>query len=715
MKTDELDEFVKDFSLGRRDFMKLVGGGVVIAVSLGEASALQESGRRRSISYPEDFNAYLRIGEDGRVTCYTGKIEMGQGPITSLPQMLADELDVSIDSVDMVMGDTDLCPYDMGTFGSMTTRYFGPALRAAAAEARGVLLELAAEKLKSPVNRLAVKDGVVIEKGRPINKTTYAELAAGKKIERHLVPKPSPKPVEEWKVMGKPFLRRDARDKVTGKAVFAGDIRLPEMLHAKVLRPPAHGATLKKLDTSEAEKLAGVTVVQDGDLVAVLHEYPDTAEEALSLLKVEYDIPETKLDDKTIFEHLLSVAPEAKVVAQGGDLKQGESLAATIFNETYLNGYVAHAAIETHTATAKVDGEKATVWPSTQTPFRAKDEIAQALGLPPERVRVITPFVGGGFGGKTMNRQAVQAARLAKFTGKPVQVAWSRADEFFNDTFRPAAIVKIRSGTDASGKIVFWDYDVYFAGDRSSPQFYDIPHHRTASRGEWGGGGGAHPFSVGAWRAPGSNTNVFARESQIDIMAVKAGMDPLEFRIKNLADPRMKKVLGVAAEAFGWKPAKSPSGRGWAIVCSDYLGTYVATAAEVEVDKTKGEIKVKRVVCAQDMGQIINPEGAKIQIEGCIMMGLGYALTEEVHFKGRSVLDLNFDTYEIPRFSWLPKIEALLIENNELPPSGCGEPAIINMGAVLANAVFDATGARLFQLPMTPERVKAALAGTAAG
>lgn len=208
---------------------------------------------------------------------------------------------------------------------------------------------------------------------------------------------------------------------------------------------------------------------------------------------------------------------------------------------------------------------------------------------------------------------------------------------------------------------------------------------------------------------------MFARESQIDIMAAKAGIDPLEFRIKNLADPRMKKVLGAAAEAFGWRPAKSPSGRGSAIVCSDYLGTYVATAAEVEVDKTKGEIKVKRVLCAQDMGQIINPEGAKIQIEGCIIMGLGYALTEEVHFKGRSVLDLNFDTYEIPRFSWLPKIEALLIENNELPPSGCGEPAIINMGAVLANAVFDATGARLFQLPMTPERVKAALAGTAAG
>jgi len=274
-------------------------------------------------------------------------------------------------------------------------------------------------------------------------------------------------PSQAYSVIGTRPVRLGDAAKVTGQAIYGEDVRLPGMLYAKVLRPPAHGAALKKLDASEAGKIAGITVIQDGDLVAVLHEHPDAAENALALLKTEYDIPETKLDDKTIFEHLLAVAPVARVVAQDGDLKQGESLAATIFDETYLNGYVAHAAIETHTATAKVEKDKATVWPSTQAPFRAKDEIAQALGLPSQNVRVIAPFVGGGFGGKTVNKQAVQAARLAKLTGKPVQVAWSRADEFFNDTFRPAAVVKIRSGTDAQGKIVFWDYDVYFAGDRS--------------------------------------------------------------------------------------------------------------------------------------------------------------------------------------------------------------------------------------------------------
>jgi CO/xanthine dehydrogenase Mo-binding subunit len=265
------------------------------------------------------------------------------------------------------------------------------------------------------------------------------------------------------------------------------------------------------------------------------------------------------------------------------------------------------------------------------------------------------------------------------------------------------------------GRIVLWDYEVLWAGERSSQQFYDIPHHRTVVRGEWGGGGGAsgggHPFDVGAWRAPASNTNTFARESQVDIMAAKAGVDPLEFRLKNLANPRMARVLQGAAEAFGWKPAPAPSGRGWGVACADYLGTYIAAAAEVKVDKATGAVKVERIACAQDSGVAVSPEGARLQIEGCLTMGLGYALSEEVRFKGRRVLDLNFDTYELPRFSWLPKIETVLLDSPDLPPSGGGEPAIILMGGLIANAIFDAAGARLLLLPMTPARVKAALAG----
>ncbi len=715
-KKDERDEYRHPGTFGRREFLKLAGGGIVVAVSIGGEGGLEGSaqeGRRAGGGYPEDFNAYLLIDADGKVTGYTGKIEMGQGAITSLPQMIADELDVPYQAVDMVMGDTDLCPYDMGTFGSQTTRMFGPALRAAAAEARAVLLELAAEKLKVPAAGLSVKDGVVFETAKPANKATYGELAAGKKIERHIKPKPPVKPVDQWKVMGRPFSHKDAVDKATGKARFAGDIRLPGMLYARILRPPAMGAKIRSLDVAAAEKVPGARILRDGELLAALHELPDIAASALALVKAEFDIPSSTLDDENIFDHLLSVAPEARSVAADGDLKQGESLAANVFDETYLNGYVAHAPMEPHTAIVDVKGDKATVYASTQAPFRVKDEVAQAAGIPADGVHVIMPFVGGGFGGKTRNIQVVQAARLSKIVGRPVQVAWTREDEFFNDSFRPAAIVKIRSGTDDQGKITFWDYGVYWAGERSSAQFYAIPHHRTLSRGEWGGGGGAgagHPFAVGAWRAPASNTNVFARESQIDIMAAKAKMDPLEFRMKNSTDQRMKRVLTAAADKFGWTPGPLPSRRGTAIVCSDYNGTYVATAAKIAVDARSGAIQVERVVCAQDMGQCVNPQGAAIQIEGCITMGLGYALTEEVHFKGNVIQDLNYDSYELPRFSWLPKIETVLVRNDELPASGGGEPAIINMGAVIANALFDATGVRLNRLPLTPKRVRAGLA-----
>lgn len=635
---------------------------------------------------------------------------MGQGVITSLAQMLADELEVSFSSVDMVMGDTDLCPWDMGTFGSMTTRFFGPPLREAAAKARAVLMELAAEYLQTPLNKLKAKDGVIFDKTQSKNKVTYAQLTKGKKIARKLNRKTTLKAVSEFTIVNKPASRTDSPEKVTGKAMFAGDIRLPGMLSARILRPPAHGAKIKSVDTSAAEKIKEVRVVKDGDLIAVLHKHPDEAEKALAKVKVQYDLPEAKVDDKTIFDHLLNVAPEGEVVAQGGNIKTGEELSTDIIEETYLNSYVAHAPIEPHTAVAKIEGNKATVWASTQTPFPAKEEIAQALGFPSKNVRIITPFVGGGFGGKTRNMQAVEAARLSKLTGKPVLVAWSRAEEFFNDTFRPAAVVKIKSGIKDSGKIFLWDYIVYFAGERGSQQFYDIPHHRTASTGGgWRGTPGSHPFGTGAWRAPGNNTNTFARESHIDIMASKAGIDPLEFRLKNLKNKRMLGVLTVAAEKFGWTKSKASNGRGYGIACGTDSGTYVAHMAEVEVDKKKGTVQVKRIVCAQDMGLVINPEGAKMQIEGCITMGLGYALTEEIHFKGGEIFDLNFDTYEIPRFSWLPKIETVLIEAKDSPHQGGGEPAIICMGAVVANAIFDATGARLFQLPMTPERIKAAL------
>jgi isoquinoline 1-oxidoreductase len=683
--------------LSRRELLILPGSGLLLAFP----AEAQRQG------YPSDFNAYLRIGADGRVTCFVGKVELGQGSKTALAQLLAEELDVALDSVDMVMGDTDVCPWDMGTFGSLSIRQFGPVLRGAAAEARAVLLQLAAERLQTPVEGLRVKAGVV---AGPSGSVTYAQLVQGKRIERRLEKIPL-KPVSSYSVVGQSPRRKDAIEKVTGKAKYAGDMALPGTLHARILRPPAHGATLKDADTSVAEKVPGVRVVKQGDLIAVLHERPDVAEKALGLVKAQFDRPGPSVDDRSIFDHLLKAAPRGQVVNESGSIEEGAKLCTSLIERTYFNSYVAHAALETHSAVAVVEDGKATVWAGTQTPFPVKQQVAQALNLPPEKVRVITPYVGGGFGGKSASRQAVEAARLAQITGKPVQVVFDRAEEFFFDTFRPAAVVTILSGLTGAGKIPVWDYKVYCAGDREAKQFYDIPHQRTVSAGGWSGAStpGLHPFAIGPWRAPSVNTHTFARESHIDILADKAGVDPVEFRLRHLTDKRMRRVIEAAAKQFGWKPARAPSGRSVGVACAIYLGTYVATMAEVAVDKSSGRVQVKRVVCAQDQGVIVSPDGSRQQIEGSITMGLGYALSEEVRFKDGEVRDRNFDTYQIPRFSWLPKIETVLVENPETPASGCGEPPIVTMGAVLANAIFDAVGARLFHLPMTPARVLEAL------
>ena len=629
-----------------------------------------------------------------------------------MAQMLAEELDVPLESIDMITGDTALCPYDSGTFGSRSTKYFGPPLRQAAAEARGVLLQLAADQFQTPIDNLTVKDGLISDKNNPANRVSYGQLTKGKTIERHLSPKPPIKHYTQHSISGKPTDRLDGREKVTGEAKFAVDIRLPDMLFARILRPPAHGATLRSVDISEAKKVPGIQVIQDNGLVAVLHKHRDIADKALETIKAEYEMPEFTVDTINIFDRLKDSASGGNLDSESGSVDEGKKLADKHVKKSYLNHYVAHAPSETHTAVALIEGKKATIWASTQAPFRAQGDAAGAIGFPTENVRVITPYVGCGFGGKNSGSQVGEAARLAQLTGKPVQVAWSRKEEFFYDTFRPAAVIDIQAGLDSNKKIVYWEYHNFYAGNRSSQPFYNIPHYKVTSYGGWGGGGSSpHPFGTGAWRGPGSNTNVFAMESHADILASECGMDPLSFRMHNLTDKRMQRVLTAAAEKFGATFTKAPSGKGYGIACTDYLGTYVATMAEVQVDKNTGEIRVIRLVCAQDTGEVINPEGVRMQIEGCLTMGLGYCLTEEIRFQGGRILDENFDTYEIPRISWQPKIETILVDNPEMAPQGCGEPAITSMGAVIANAVFDAVGIRMLMLPMTPSRVKEALKG----
>ena len=535
------------------------------------------------------------------------------------------------------------------------------------------------------------------------------QLAKGKKLEKYLDVKPSVEDYTKFTYVGKPYKHSDAYLKVTGQAKYTGDLKLPGMVFARILRPPSFGAKLTSVDVSGAEKIEGVKVVRDGDFIAVVSENHDKADEAIAKITADYSFDEIKVNDKTIFEKMLKSDTSAMVVRSAGDQEKGRQLSETIFESEFHDGFLAHAPIETHSALARIEGDKLTVWAATQTPFGLQDGIVRELGYAREKVRVIAPFVGGGFGGKSAYIQGIEAARLAKLTGKPVMVVWTRDEEFFYDNFHTAGVVKINSGLDSSGLIKLWDYHVYYSGTRGSDTIYDVPNAKTTSYNRNKNAPLVHPFFTGPWRAPNNNTNTFARESQIDIMASEAGIDPLEFRLKNLKDEKMIACLKAVADKFGYVAAKTPGGRGIGIACGTDAGSWVAHMAEVKVDKNTGKVQVVRIACAQDMGLCVNPQGALIQMEGCITMGLGYTFTEEVLFEGGNILNRGFDSYQIPLFSWLPKIDCVILERNDKPPKGGGEPAIIAIGAVVANAIYDATGARLYQTPMTPARVLEAL------
>ncbi len=714
MKKEQIKEIgtlqaAEQSGMPRRDFFKILGGGIFIFFRPWRALDIFGMPADQARGVPKDYNAFLRIAEDGTVTCYTGKIEMGQGIITSLPQMMADELNVPYERIKIVMGDTDICPWDQGTWGSQSTRIFGQIMRTATAEARGVLLDLASVQLGVPVAQLEVKDGVVVDTKDSKRSVSYGQLAKGKKMEKFLDVKPSMEDFKKFKSIGKSYKRVDSNEKVTGEAKYSGDMKLPGMVFARILRPPSHNAKLTSVDFSGAEKIAGTKVVRDGDFIAVINENRDNADAAIVKIKAEYSFNEVPVNDKTIYDFMLKADSTAQVVNSNGDIDAGKKLCDKTFDSEYHDPYLAHSAIETHTALAQLENDKMTVWASTQSPFGLREGIMRELNMAAEKVRVITPFVGGGFGGKGEYQQGIEAAKLAKMTGKPVMLMWTREEEFFLDTFHPAGVIKVKSGIDKSGMIKFWDYNVYYSGTRGADAIYDIPNVHIVHYSQKKGATPVHQFGTGAWRAPNNNTNTFAREVQIDIMAAAAGEDPLEFRRKNLKDQHILDCLKAVADKFGYVAGKGPSGRGIGIACGSDAGAWVAHMAEVKVDKTTGKVTVVRIACAQDMGLCVNPDGATLQMEGCMTMGLGYALAEEVLFEGGKIKTLSIDTYDIPRFSWLPKIETVILDRKDQPPQGGGEPAIIAIGAVIANAIFDATGARLYRMPMTPERVLEAL------
>jgi CO/xanthine dehydrogenase Mo-binding subunit len=690
------------FELGRREFFRIVGGGVAVFLVLREGQGAQESGRR-SFSFDEhltqNIGAWLHIGENGVVTVYTGKVEIGQNIRTSLTQAVAEELRVEPDAIQLVMGDTNLVPFDMGTFGSRTTPTMNLQLRRVAAEARDLLVQIAAKDWKTNVAKLVAAHSKVSDPatGRA---ASYAELAKEQALAQAVVESDPLTPASQWKVAGTPLPKVHGADFVTGKHVYPSDIVLPDMIFGKVLRPDAFGATLASLDMSRAQAIPGVTAIRDGDFVGVAAPSELQAERALAAIRAEWKSA-PQISNKGIFEYLKKESEPGRERDEKGSVDDAFARAAHRLEETFTVEYIAHVPLEPRAAVAEWKDGKLTVWTGTQRPFAVRDELAQAFRIPSSNVRVMMPDMGSGYGGKHTGEAAVAAARLAKAAGRPVKLVWTREEEFTWAYFRPAGVIEIKSGVASDGTLVAWEFHNYNSGAAGIGTPYEVANQRIEFHPV------NSPLRQGSYRGLAATANHFARESHMDSLARAAGMDSLEFRLKNLEDQRLKDVFNAAARQFGWGAAPKSPGHGFGIGGGLEKGGYVATCAEVAVDRSSGEVRVVRVVTAFDCGAVVNPNGLRNQIVGANIMGLGGALFEAIEFENGRILNPRLSEYRVPRFSDVPRIEAVLLDRKDQPSAGAGETPLVGLAPAICNAIFDATGVRLRSLPMVPNGLKA--------
>ena len=642
---------------------------------------------------------WLTVRPDGSVVAYAGKVEYGQGIRSGLAIEVADELRVPLASVDVVLGDTALVPWDMGTFGSQSTARVGLQLRKAAVTARHALLEMAADRLDLPASELRADAGRIASASDGGRALTYAELVGESEISRDIDDAIALTPSAEFTVMGDAQPRIDAEARVTGRAVYSQDVTVEGMLFAAVLRRPWRGATHGSIDTTIAERMPGVAqVVREDDLVAVLADSDEHAAAAVSMLQAQWESPAAPASSIDLPEILVSSGHDAFVTQEAGDLAEGFRAASGVLEATYYVPYVSNAPMEPRAAVAAWDGDALTVWAGTQRPFGIRQELAQRFAIPEPQVRVIAPEIGGGFGSKSPYPAAHEAARLARIAGKPVRVAYTRAEEMTYATVRPAAVLRIKSGFTSDGKLTAWECHAYHAGDRpflgrrGSDSPYDAPHVKVTTYTS------DSPLSTGSYRSLGAAANHFAREAHIDEIAEAVGVDPVELRLRNLSKPRFRRVLERTADAHGWQAAAGSSGRGQGIAIGIDVGSYIATAVQLDVGGR--EVRVDRVTAALDCGLVVNPEGAKNQVEGAIVMGMGTALYEAIDFQNGRVLNAGFTRYRVPRSNDAPSIETLLVGDDDTPSTGAGEPGIVPIAAAIANAVFDRTGERHRELPI---------------
>jgi isoquinoline 1-oxidoreductase len=611
----------------RRDFFRVLGGGLFVAIALTEAfdslayaDEQPETGGRggRGRDEVRELAAWLHIDEKGHVTAYTGKVEIGQNIRTSLAQTIADELRVPIASITMVMADTDLTPFDAGTFGSLTTPRMAPQLARAAATAREMLINLAHERWKITTIP-SVSWVLTAENGRVVHSDgrvlTYGELTKGQKLtgvvsEQAIVSKPA-----EWKARGTAEKKVNGRAIVTGAHHFTPDVVRPNMLYGRLIRPDRLGmTTLVSVDDSAARALSGVTIIRDGDSLGVVATSDRLAARAAALVRAEWRAPTsetpaaTSQSSQTIFEYLKTV-PDARPMQSPfvtGDVAQAWTGAAHTLEATYEIPYIAHVPLEPRTAIAEWDDTgKLTTWVGTQRPFGVRGELAQAFQLQEERVRVICPDMGSAYGGKHSGEHAVEAARLAKAAKRPVKLVWTRSEEFMWGYFRPAGVIGVKSATDASGRLVAWSFDNYNSGNSGIRTPYDTPNQRIAFHPS------NSPLKQGSYRGLAATANHYAREMHIDEIARAMNIDAVEFRLRNLKDERMRAVLKAAAERAGWPngwPRAGKNGRAWGIACGTEKGSVIATAAEVSKTADGFRVEPDRLVRVRRDRQSRRPE-----------------------------------------------------------------------------------------------------------
>jgi nicotinate dehydrogenase subunit B len=752
---------MKSMDITRRQFLKGTGALIISFNLLPPAGKVYAQFARLPSGDidPTSLDSWLVITPDGFVTFYTSKVELGTGTITALAQIVAEELDVPFDKIKMDSGDTSRTIEQGSTVGSRTIERAGPQIRQAAAAARQELLKLAAARLNAPVDKLAVTDGVVAVAADPAKKVSYGQLIGGKKFntkitasgtgwDMKVAPEVKAKNPKDYKIVGRSVRRFELPAKVTGEHDYIHDVRIPGMLHARVVRPPVINTEPVSIDRESIKGIPGVfMIVREGKFVGVVAKTEWAAIKAAQALKVTWSKPTSKVPGtpEEVFAYLKNTKPARTLKpVDKGDPANALSQAKKNYQATYRWPFQMHGMIGPSCAIADVKGDKATIWSGPQGPFRTRGAVAKLLNIPEQNVRIIYHEASGSYGRMSTDDGAEDAALLSRAAGAPVRVQWSRQDEHGWEPKGPAQLDEAKAAVDGDGKLLAWDFVDYGQpwtasgatpllaslqvgiqptnpggpnGTQSSGEIYPVPNQRiVAHLVNW------HfpepiPLRTSNLRAPGDIARCFASESLIDEIAADLKIDPLEFRLRSLSgNKRGIDCLQAAADKAGWQKRPSPApaaagniAKGRGIALTQRANTYVATVAEVEVNKTTGQVAVKRIVCSHDCGLMINPDGVKNQVEGNVIQGVSRALLEEVTFNANGVTSLDWATYPILRFPDVPDLDVVLINRPEMQPLGAGEGATIPPAAAIANAIFDAVGVRLREGPFTPKRVLAAM------